>query len=78
MLWSAYKSETFDELLDCGGRPRTAAKPVSDYIEALGAGELRNRQGAATAEIRAAGSLSSSPTSTATSIANGRSTSSPR
>lgn len=55
MLWNAYKSETFDELVDRDGRPRIAAKPVSDYIEALGAEELRNRQRAATAEIRAEG-----------------------
>src|ERR1022692_3082178 len=55
MLWNAYKSETFDELVDRDGRPRTAAKPISDYIEALGADELRSRQRAATAEIRAEG-----------------------
>jgi uncharacterized circularly permuted ATP-grasp superfamily protein len=55
MIWNTYKSETFDELVDRDGRPRTAAKPISDYIEALGADELRSRQRAATAEIRAEG-----------------------
>jgi len=55
MLWNAYASETFDELLSDDGRPRAAAKPISDYIEALGPHELRIRQAAATAEIRAEG-----------------------
>jgi uncharacterized circularly permuted ATP-grasp superfamily protein len=55
MLWKDYSSETFDELLNGDGRPRAAARAVSDYIEALGTGELRSRQQAATAEIRAEG-----------------------
>jgi uncharacterized circularly permuted ATP-grasp superfamily protein len=55
MLWNAYKSETFDELVSRDGLPRPAAKPISDYIEALGADQLRDRQRAATAEIRAEG-----------------------
>jgi len=55
MLWNAYKSETFEELVGRDGRPRSAAQPISDYIEALGDVELRARQRAATAEIRAEG-----------------------
>lgn len=55
MLWKSYSSETFDELLNEEGQPRDAAKSVSDYIEALGSDELRRRQQAATAEIRAEG-----------------------
>jgi uncharacterized circularly permuted ATP-grasp superfamily protein len=55
MLWNAYSSETFDELVGSDGRPRIAAKTVSRYIESLGADELRNRQRAASAEIRAEG-----------------------
>jgi uncharacterized circularly permuted ATP-grasp superfamily protein len=52
MLWKTYKSETFDELVGADGRPRAAAQSVSDYIEAMGAAGLRDRQRAATAEIR--------------------------
>jgi len=55
MIWSSYRSETFDELLAGDGRPRPAAKAIGDYIAALGADELRSRQRAATAEIRAEG-----------------------
>jgi uncharacterized circularly permuted ATP-grasp superfamily protein len=55
MLWRTYASETFDELVSGDGQPRAAARLISDYIESLGAHELRSRQAAATAEIRAEG-----------------------
>jgi uncharacterized circularly permuted ATP-grasp superfamily protein len=55
MLWRDYSSHTFDELLNGDGRPRPAARNVSAYIDKLGADELRRRQRAATAEIRAEG-----------------------
>jgi len=55
MLWKHYSSVTHDELLIAEGRPRPAARKVSDFIEALGTDELRSRQRAAAAEIRAEG-----------------------
>jgi uncharacterized circularly permuted ATP-grasp superfamily protein len=55
MLWSDYSSHTYDELLSSDGRPRAAAQALSDHIETLGIEELRRRQRAATAEIRAEG-----------------------
>jgi uncharacterized circularly permuted ATP-grasp superfamily protein len=55
MLWNGYASETFDELVGRDGRPRPAARRISSYIEALGVAELRSRQAAAAAEIRAEG-----------------------
>jgi uncharacterized circularly permuted ATP-grasp superfamily protein len=55
MLWKDYSSDTFDELLTGDGRPRPAAKAIGEYIEAMGVDELRNRQRAATADIRAEG-----------------------
>lgn len=51
MLWKSYSSETFDELLNEEGRPRDAAKSVTDYIAALGSDELRRRQQAATTRV---------------------------
>jgi uncharacterized circularly permuted ATP-grasp superfamily protein len=55
MLWSDYSSHTYDELLSSEGRPRAVAEALSDHIETLGIEELRRRQRAATAEIRAEG-----------------------
>jgi len=55
MLWRDYSSHTFDELLHGDGRPRPGARNVSAYIDKLGPDELRRRQRAATAEIRAEG-----------------------
>ena len=55
MLWNSYSSTTFDELLTSRGEPRPAARGINAYIEALGADELRSRQRAAAAEIRAEG-----------------------
>jgi len=55
MFWTGYSSETYDELLTREGCPRPAAKDAIDFIEALGIEELRSRQRAATAEIRAEG-----------------------
>ena len=55
MLWDAYSSHTYDELLSPDGRPRPAARALSDHVEALGLEELCRRQEAATAEIRAEG-----------------------
>ena len=55
MLWSAYRSQTYDELLGPDGHPRPGARALSDYIAGLGVAELEGRQRAATAEIRAAG-----------------------
>ena len=55
MLWTGYRSETFDELVGRDGRPRAAARLISNYMEALGVPELRSRQAAAAAEIRAEG-----------------------
>jgi len=55
MLWKDYASHTFDELLGKDGRPRDAARTVGGYIDRLGVDELRRRQRAADAEIRAEG-----------------------
>jgi uncharacterized circularly permuted ATP-grasp superfamily protein len=55
MFWSAYSSDTYDELRTPEGRSRPAARHVGDFIEALGAEELRIRQRAARAEVRAEG-----------------------
>jgi uncharacterized circularly permuted ATP-grasp superfamily protein len=55
MVWSSYTSTTYDELRIPDGRSRPAARYVSDFIEALGAEELRNRQRAAVRTIRAEG-----------------------
>ncbi len=55
MFWNSYSSETYDELLTAERLPRPAARHVTDFIEALGATELRKRQRAASAEIRAEG-----------------------
>jgi uncharacterized circularly permuted ATP-grasp superfamily protein len=55
MLWNTYSSATYDEVLDRDGRPRPAAKSISDYLESLGEPQLRARQRAATDEIRAEG-----------------------
>ena len=55
MIWKTYSSETFDELLNGEWRLRSAAKSIGDYLEELGIEELRRRQAAATAEIRAEG-----------------------
>ncbi len=55
MPWKTYSSETFDELLNGKWRLRSAARSIGDYLGALGVEELRRRQAAATAEIRAEG-----------------------
>jgi uncharacterized circularly permuted ATP-grasp superfamily protein len=55
MLWTDYTSDTYDELVAPGGRPRPEARHIADFITSLGSDELRSRQRAATAAIRAEG-----------------------
>jgi uncharacterized circularly permuted ATP-grasp superfamily protein len=55
MQWKAYSSATYDELVGADGHPRPAALRTSDHIQALGDAELRARQRAAAAEVRAEG-----------------------
>src|SRR5438552_68284 len=55
MLWTAYTSETYDELRTAYGGARPAARSLSRYLEGLGGDELRRRTRAASDEIRAEG-----------------------
>ena len=45
----------YDELLTADGQPRSAVRHVAELLERLGIDELRARQGAAEAAIRALG-----------------------
>src|SRR3954470_1795811 len=54
-MFQNYSSATFDELVGASGHPRTDVQRVGELIARLGLDELRLRQGAAEATIRALG-----------------------
>ncbi|HQF94590.1 MAG TPA: circularly permuted type 2 ATP-grasp protein, partial [Microthrixaceae bacterium] len=55
MLFSDYRSDTFDELIDVDGHPRDAAASLVKHLERMGIEELEARQQAANLGIEAAG-----------------------
>lgn len=55
MLFSDYRSDTFDELIDVDGHPRDAAASLVKHLERMGIEELEARQHAANLGIEAAG-----------------------
>ena len=54
-MFSNYTSPTFDELVGASGRPRDAVRQLGELLARLGLSELRSRQSAAEATIRALG-----------------------
>ena len=55
VLFSDYQPNTFDELIDVDGTPRTAAAGLVRHLERLGIEEIEERQVAANLGIEAAG-----------------------
>ncbi|MBB5875632.1 MULTISPECIES: circularly permuted type 2 ATP-grasp protein [unclassified Xanthomonas] len=55
MDWSKYRTATFDELIQSGGRPRPAARRVIEYLSSLSGRELSERQLAADVAARVMG-----------------------
>ena len=55
MLFSDYRPDTFDELIDEDGHPRDAAASLVRHLERIGIAEIEERQKAANVGIEAAG-----------------------
>lgn len=54
-MFSNYSSPTYDELVGATGRPRAEVRQLGELMARLGLSELRSRQSAAEASIRALG-----------------------
>ena len=53
--WRHYRSQAFDELLEAAGEPRTAARPLVEYLSGLSTAELAARRLASELTIKAMG-----------------------
>ena len=53
--WRHYRSQAFDELLEGAGEPRTAARPLVEYLSGLSTAELAARRLASELTIKAMG-----------------------
>src|SRR5881296_2143026 len=53
--WRHYRSQAFDELVEAAGEPRTAARPLVEYLSGLSTAELAARRLASELTIKAMG-----------------------
>ena len=53
--WRHYRSDTYDELIGSDGRPRAAARALTDYLQSLTPADLADRRLAAEVAIKALG-----------------------